>query len=128
MGSEGRCGDCEVVVFQTKQKGLSDEQWRKMFPGVDLIHDKVLAPKVPLKGKPLELATIVERRLVAGEAELSWPSLYEELGMEKANFRRLVRSEAWQAHMKNLGLTQCRLKGNVQGLRLVSMESSILSA
>jgi hypothetical protein len=121
MGSGGRCGDCEVVVFQTKQKGLSDEQWRKMFPEVDLIHDKILAPEVPLKGKPLELATIVERRLAAGETELCNPSLYEEMGMEKANFRRLVKSEPWQAHMKNLGLAVCGLKGNVRGLRLIGV-------
>jgi hypothetical protein len=121
MGSGGRCGECEVVVFQTKQKGLSDKQWRKMFPDVDLIHDKVLAPEVPLRGRLPELAVIVERRLAADETELAYPSLYEEMGMEKANFHRMVKNDAWQAHIKNLGLASCALKGNVQGLRLVSV-------
>jgi hypothetical protein len=117
MGSGGRCGDCEVVVFQTRQKGLTDEQWRKMFPEVVLMHDKVLAPRVPLKGRLLELATIVERRLAAGETEISYPSLYEEMRMEKSNFARLIKSDAWQVHIKNLKLTICALKGKVRALR-----------
>jgi hypothetical protein len=118
MGSGGGCGECEVVVFQARQKGLTEDQWRKMFPEVDLIHDKVLAPKVPLKGRLLELATIVERRLSAGETEMSYPSLYEEMRMEKSNFARLIKADAWQNHMKNLGLTVGTLKGKVRGLRV----------
>ncbi len=118
MGSEGRCGECEVVVFQTKQRGLSDDQWRRMFPDVHLIHDRDLVPKEPLVGRALELAEIVERRLAAGETALSNPSLYDEMGMNRSNFVRLIRSPGWQDHMADLGLTQCPLKGRVQGLRL----------
>ncbi len=118
MGSEGRCGDCEVIVFQTKQRGLSDDQWRRMFPDVHLINDRVLVPREPLVGRALELAEIVQRRLAAGETDLSNPSLYDEMGMNRSNFARLIRSPAWQDHMADLGLTQCTLKGRVQGLRL----------
>jgi hypothetical protein len=116
MGSGGRCGDCEVVVFQTKQKGLSDEQWRRMFPDVDLIHDKVLAPEVPLTGRLQELATIVERRLAAGDTELSNSSLYDELGISKQQFAGLVRRDAWKAHTKNLGLTSRSISAREVGL------------
>ncbi len=121
MGSGGHCGECEAVVFQTKQKGLSDNQWRKMFPDVDLIHDKVLAPKVPLRGRLLELATIVERRLAAGDTELSNSSLYRAMSITKQQFAGLARREAWQAHVENLGLTPQSLSGREAGLRVAAV-------
>lgn len=120
MGVDGDCGQMEVVIPQTKQSGLSADQYRLMFPEVCLTEDHVLMPPVPLKGRLKELSGVVLRRLEAGETEMSNQSLYEELGMQKTNFSALVRKPEWQAYVSNLGLRPQPLKGRAMGLRLVA--------
>ena len=88
----GDCGQMEAVIPQTKQTGLSKQDYRRMFPDVNLVDDVVLMPPKPLKGRLKDLAAIIGRRLEAGETEISNPSLYEELGMDQRNFAKLVKT------------------------------------
>jgi hypothetical protein len=115
---DGDCGKCEAVVIQSKQKGLKPDQWRKMFPGVNLIEDRKLKPEEPLKGRMRELGDLVLRRLAAGETELSNPSLYEALGMERTNFGKLVAKPRWREFLDTHGLHTELIGKGITGLRL----------
>jgi hypothetical protein len=108
----------EAVIPQTKQTGISLAVYRRMFPGVSIVEDTVLMPPRPLKGRLADLAEIVVRRLEAGETEMTNLSLYEELGMAKGNFGKLVTRPEWQAYVAQLGLNPQRLPGRMMGLRL----------
>jgi hypothetical protein len=46
-----------------------------------------------------KLAAIVMRRLKAGEKEMSNPSLYEETGIDRSNFGRLVKKPEWKTYI-----------------------------
>ena len=119
MGAYGECGECHVVVVQTHQKGLTAEQYRRMFPGVVLTRDRTLAPERQLKGRMKQLGELVQKRLADGETELSNPSLYEALRMTKGYFGRLVTKPEWKAFIVQLGLSPQMLPGRMAGLRLV---------
>ena len=119
MGTNGNCGECEVVVVQTKRHGLTKAQWHEMFPGATLVEDRVLLPPVPLSGQLKELAELVNRRLAAGDTEISNQALWETLGMQRTYFQRLVKKPEWQAYIANLGLSPEPLgKGRGVGLRI----------
>lgn len=75
LSVEGDCGPMEALIFQTRQTGLSDADYRGMFPGVVLVEDRAMLPMKPLKGNLRRLAEIVQRRLEAGETETTDASL-----------------------------------------------------
>jgi hypothetical protein len=66
------------------------------------------------------LAGIIERRLAAGETEMTNTSLYEKLQMSRKNFSDLVKKPEWQAYVVALGLQPQTLRGRAMGLRLVA--------
>ena len=117
---DGDCGPMEVVIPQSRQTGLSEADYRGMFPGVVLIDDRLLMPAKPLKGKLKALSEIVTRRLGEGEREIPNPTLAEELGMERQNFGALVKKPEWQAWVAAMGLQPAPLKGRIMGLRKVA--------
>jgi hypothetical protein len=119
-GEDGDCGVMEVIIPQSKQNGLSERECHAMFPEAVIIRDRVLMPEKALPGRLKDLAVIVERRLAAGETEMTNLSLYEEMGMQRQNFSKLVRRPEWQAHVAALGLQPQPLKGRAMGLRLVA--------
>jgi hypothetical protein len=119
MGVDGDCGEMEVVIPQVKQTGLTDADYRGMFPGAALREDQTLLPARPLKGRLKDLDAIVVMRLGAGEREMSNASLYEELGMVKGNFGKLVTRPEWQARVAQLGLSPQPLPGRRMGLRVI---------
>ena len=114
------CGTMEVVVFQSRQTGLKEADWRGMFPGVVLKEDRLLMPAKPLKGKLKALSEIVVQRLGEGDRELSNKSMATELGMLQPNFSALVKKPEWQAWVAAMGLKPEPLKGNTMGLRKVA--------
>jgi hypothetical protein len=117
MGVDGDCGRMEAVIAQTWQTGLSFEDYRTMFPEVNVEVDHLLLPPKPLKGKLRQLADIVAKRLEDGQEELPYPSLYKELGMQQQNFSALVKKPEWRAYITRIGLIPQRLKGRVIVLR-----------
>lgn len=117
---DGDCGTMEVVIPQSRQTGLSDEDYRGMFPDVTLTGDRLLMPAKPLKGKLKALSEIVTRRLNEGEREISNPTLAKELGMAQPNFSALVKKPEWQAWVAAMGLQPGPLKGRVMGLRRIA--------
>ena len=118
--SVGTVAGWSAVIPQTKQTGLSKDDYRRMFPGVNLVDDVVLMPPKPLKGRLKELDAIVVRRLEAGETEMTNASLREELGMSERNYRALVQKQEWQARRAQLGLNPQKLNGRLMGLRRVA--------
>jgi len=120
MGVGDDCGVMEAIIPQTKQTGLSAGDYQTMFPDVTLIHDRVLIPDHPLKGRLGELAAVVTRRLEAGETEMTNQSMYEEMRMAKENFGALVRKPEWQSHVAGLGLRPQKLPGRMAGLKVVA--------
>jgi hypothetical protein len=120
MGEDGDCGACEVVILQSKQAGLSDDDYRFIFPRCNLIQDPVLMPQRELKGRLKELAVIVTRRLEAGDRELTNQSLCGEMAMDKANFLALVRKPEWQSWIAAAGLHPALLSGGRSGLKAVA--------
>lgn len=120
MGVDGDCGTCEVIIPQTKQMGIAWSDYRRMFPEVSIAQDTVLIPSQPLKGRLKELDEIVVRRLGENESEMTNASLYGEMGMDKANFRALAKTPAWQARMAQLGLHPELLSGRMMGLRVLA--------
>jgi hypothetical protein len=119
QGEGGDCGVMEAVVFQTKIAGLSEAEYQKCFPEVNLVHDRVLMPEKKLGGRLDDLKAIIERRLAAGETEMTNPSLYDELKMAQPNFTRLVTRPEWQSYVAALGLRPQRLPGRMSGLRVI---------
>ena len=119
MGVGGDCGDMEAVIPQTKQTGISLADYRRMFPGVRIVDDRVLMPPKPLTGRLGDLAGVVSRRLEAGEREMTNPSLYAELGMDQRNFSKLVKRPEWRAYISQLGLNPQKLACGMVGLVLV---------
>jgi hypothetical protein len=119
MGVGGDCGTMEAVIPQIRQTGLSDEDYRGMFPGAALIQDHVLMPQKPLKGRLKKLSEIVARRLAEGEREMTNPSLYAELGMAQTNFAKLVKKPEWKTWVAAMGFNPGPLRGRVMGLRQI---------
>lgn len=117
MGVDGDCGVCEVVIPQVRQTGLSEDDYRGMFPGLVIQRDTRLLPTKPLKGKLKALSEIVARRLAEGEREMTNPSLYGELKMARQDFGALVKRPDWQAWIAAIGLNPGPLSGRVMGLR-----------
>ena len=128
LGIDGDCGPMEVVILQSHQTGLREQDLRGMFPGVNLIDGSYLLPSKPLTGKALELSKIVARRLAAGETEMTNVSLYSELEMKKQGFGKLVARPVWQAWIAARGLNSQPLHGNNMGLRLVGGRGSMTKA
>ena len=120
MGVEGDCGTMEVVIPQVRQTGLSDDDYRGMFPGVVIKDASDLMAAKPLKGRLKALSEIVARRLADGEREMTNPSLYAELDVTCTNFGKLVKRPEWQAWTAAMGLNPEPLKGRVMGLRKVA--------
>lgn len=114
------CGLIEAVVVQDRRTGLSANDYRQMFPGVNLVDDIILMPPKPLKGRLVDLDAIVVRRLEAGETEMTDQSLWEEMGMRKPNMLALVKKPEWQARLSQLALQPQPLKGRMMGLRLAA--------
>jgi hypothetical protein len=81
MGVDGDCGVMEAVIPQTKQTGLSEADYRRMFPGAVLVHDRVLMPAKPLRGNLKRIADRVIELRAAGHAEIPNPLLYDSLGV-----------------------------------------------
>lgn len=116
-GVDGDCGTMTAVIPQVPQTGISDDDYRKMFPGVNLLHDASLVPAKPLRGKLRALSEIVVARMEAGDTEMANPDLAREMRMDLSNFRALVKRRDWQAWMVPRGLVRCRLKGRATGIR-----------
>jgi hypothetical protein len=119
MGVGGDCGVMEAVIPQVRQTGLSDDDYRGMFPGVVLKHDHALMPQKPLKGNLKRLSEIVARRLAEGEREMTNPSLYAELRMAQPDFANLVKKPEWKTWVAAMGLKPGPLRGRVMGLRQI---------
>jgi hypothetical protein len=119
MGVAGDCGVMEVVIPQTLQTGLSDDDYRGMFPGAVIVRDTTLMPAKPLRGRLKRMAEIVAARIEAGEEGITNPSIYEPLGIDRRDFAKLVKKPEWQAWVAAMGLAPRRLNGNVMGLRVV---------
>ena len=117
MGVNGDCGVMEAVIPQSGQTGLKESDFRGMFPGVNLIDDRVLAGLKPLKGNLGRLAMIVMRRLAEGETRLSDMSLYGELGMAQPTFGKLKAKPEWASWVVANGLVRGKLPGGLIGLR-----------
>lgn len=117
MGVNGDCGHMEAVVPQVKQTGLSEADYLGMFPGVVLTTDATLLPAKPLKGKLKVLSEIVARRLAGGFEEMTNQSLYEEIGVTRQDFAKLVKRPEWQSWIAAMGLHPEQLKGRIMGLR-----------
>lgn len=116
-GVAGDCGVMEVVVPQSCQTGLSDQDYQGMFPGVVIEVDHLMLPAKPLKGKLKALSEIVARRLAEGAREIANPSLCAELEMARQDFAKLVKRPEWQAWIAAMGLNPKPLKGRIMGLR-----------
>ena len=119
-GQDGDCGEMEAVIPQVRQTGLSDDDYRGMFPGVDLRTDRSLMPAKPLTGRLRRMAEHVSARLAEGATEISNPSIYEALGIDRTDFAKLVRKPEWQAFVAALGWQPQALKGRVGGMRAVA--------
>ena len=119
LGANGQCGECEVVVIQTKSKGLTDAQWAKMFPDATLLHDKTLAPELPLSANMKALSAIIERRKAAGDIILPGTSLYGEMKISRQSYIKMVQKDAWQKHYKNLGLEVWTVSPKEKGYRVI---------
>ena len=119
MGVGGDCGAMEAVIPQTRQTGLSDDDYRGMFPGAVIVTDKTLMPAKPLRGRLQKMAELVTARLGAGDHEISNPSIYEPLGIDRRDFAKLVKKSEWQEWVAALGLAPRPLRGNVMGLRVI---------
>ena len=117
LGLSGDCGPCEVIIPQTRQTGLTEADYRGMFPGVTLTEDRSLMPVKPLRGRLKDLSAIVARRLAAGDVEMPNPSLCAELGMARQDFAALVKKPEWGVWVAAMGLNPGLLRGRVMGLR-----------
>jgi hypothetical protein len=117
LGVDGDCGEMEVVIPQTKQTGLSADDYAGMFPGAVMKVDHTLMPQKPLRGRMKDLADLVAGRLAAGEREITNPSLYESLGIARQDFAKLVKRPEWQQWVAAVGLLPCTLAGRMMGLR-----------
>ena len=117
MGVDGDCGRQEVVLPQAPQTGLTDADLRGMFPGCRIVRDVTLMPPKPLKGNLKRLADAVQRRLEAGDWEMTDASLYGEVGIAKSNHGKLKAKPEWAAWLGSMGLHQAKLGGGLIGLR-----------
>jgi hypothetical protein len=120
MGVDGDCGVMEAMVPQTKQTGLSDADYRRMFPGAVLVHDHMLTPAKPLRGNLKRIADRVTELRAAGHTEIPNPLLYDSLGIDRSNFGKLVQKPEWQAWVASQGFNPQPLGGGVMGLKLVA--------
>eukprot|EP01037_Dinobryon_pediforme_P005769 gene5768-5832_t len=120
-GNDGDCGDCEVVIPQTTQTGLSLDDYRVMFPGVSLVADTELLPRKVLKGKLGTLFKAVAEVLEQGHREIANQALRATLGMSKAAFNRLLKHPDWKAAMVHLEVVPQMLGGGLKGMRLAAV-------
>lgn len=121
-GRNGDCGVMEAVIPQVLQTGLSDDDYRGMFPGVTIVHDRTLIPKKPLRGHLKTLSEIVVRRRAEGVSEISYRSLREAIEMKsEQNFATLMRKPEWIEWAVALGLVVSRLKSGGLGFRSVEI-------
>ncbi len=119
MGVGDDCGVMEVVIPQTRQTGLADDDYRGMFPGAVIVRDTTLMPAKPLRGRLKRMAEVVAEKIAAGETEITNPSIYETLAIDRRDFAKLVKKPEWQDWIAAIGLAPQPLKGNVMGLRVV---------
>lgn len=117
QGRNGDCGRQEVVIPQAPQTGLSDADYQAMFPGCHIIRDLSLMDPRPLKGNLAKLAAAVQARQEAGEREITDGSLCGDLGMDRANYRKLSRKPEWSSWLSSAGWHKAKLPGGVVGLR-----------
>ena len=117
MGIKGDCGVMEAVIPQAATTGLTEEDYRGMFPECNIVVDRVLAGLKTLKGNLGKLAAIVTRRQAAGEKLLSDQSLYGELGMTKNNWVPLKAKPEWASWVVANGWIRGKLPGGLVGLR-----------
>lgn len=117
MGIKGDCGLMEAVIPQAATTGLTEEDYRGMFPECNIVVDRVLAGLKTLKGNLGKLAAIVTRRQAAGEKLLSDQSLYGELGMTKNNWVPLKAKPEWASWVVANGWIRGKLPGGLVGLR-----------
>ena len=123
MGVEGDCGEQEVVIPQSPQRGLSTEDIRGMFPGCRIVKDLSLLPMKPLRGHLLRMSHAVIRSHEAGALEITDTSIYGELGIDRRDYGRLKAKAEWSAWVSSLGWHQAKLGGGVTGLRRGAMSA-----
>jgi hypothetical protein len=117
LGIDGDCGRQEVVLPQAPQTGLTDADLQGMFPGCRIVRDLSRMPPKPLKGNLKRLADTVQRRLEAGDREMTDTSLYGEMDVTKNNYGKLKAKPEWVAWLGVMGLHQAKLGGGFIGLR-----------
>src|SRR4029077_532959 len=86
MAVAGDCGAMEVVIPQTKQTGLSDKEYQRIFPKCKLVNDTVLMPLKELKGNLKRLADRVMKLRENGLTEIPNSLIYESLGIDRMAF------------------------------------------
>lgn len=118
-GVHGDCGTCEVVIPQTKQTGLSLEDYEGMFPGSVIQTDTSLMPRKALRGRVAELEGIILGLQNAGHREFPNSALRETMKLDEGSFRRLVRHSDWKMAMGWHGLVPQRLTGGLSGMRFI---------
>lgn len=106
MGIKGDRGTTEAVVFQSNAAGIKADEWRGMFPEVNLVRHTVLvqSPEKKLTGRLKRMAEYVLKRLAQCATEISNPTTYTALGIEQRHFSTLVGKPEWQAFIASQGL------------------------
>jgi hypothetical protein len=56
------------------------------------------------------MADVVAARIAAGEQEITDPSIYEPLGIDRRDFAKHVKKPEWQAWVAAMGLAPQPLK------------------
>jgi hypothetical protein len=103
---QGDCGPMTVVIPQVLSSGLSEAEYRGMFPDVDLTLERGLTPAKPLKGRVLELTQAILLRIDRGEATIPESSLRHDLQMDgsKKDFRAIIKRGDFQHWAEATGL------------------------
>ncbi len=115
--ADGDCGQMEAAIFQSPMAGLSDDDYRNMFPGASIVRDPSLLPAKPLRGRLKRLAALVVAQLDAGAVTLFYAALAPAMGMDARELRRLTTKSQWLAWLKASGLVPCKLDGGRNGVR-----------
>lgn len=122
-GVNGDCGEMVAVIPQTRQLGLSENDYRGMFPCAAIQHDAALLPAKPakkakpLRGNLLKLCKILNAHRAAGETEIATPDLVAQMGMDRSNFRNLTKRPEWLAWLTANGWEACNMTGRTTGIR-----------
>ena len=115
--ADGDCGPMEATIFESPQTGLSDADYRGMFPGATIVHDTSLLPAKPLRGRLKELAARVLGQFEAGHTEVAYAALATEMGMTARDVRKLISKPQWLEWLAASRLLPCRLAGGRGGVR-----------